>query len=1411
MNEPPAHLPAAPSVVDASNPWVGLSTFTEEQHSFFHGRDAEQEELLRLVRREPLTVLFGLSGLGKSSLLQAGVFPALRADGWLPVSLRLDHAADATPAVTQIKDALVQAVEASGLSFLRPPTAEESLWEFFHSRDAGVCNPEGTRVTLLLAFDQFEELFTLGKTADPTGARRDALLGELADLVGNRVPKPLSERLEQDPALIENLDFDRSDCRVLISLREDYLAELESLRSKMPLILQNRMRLKPMDGRQAMQAVLEPGGKLVSAEVAERIVRFVSHSRHEDTGQENPEAGGGPLENLHVEPSLLSLFCRELNSRRAARNLPEITQDLLASSSNRILQDFYEQCFEGLPQAAKDFIEDDLLTDSGFRENMALPSARKRLNARGVESPDAVIETLVMHRLLHIEEHQALQRIELTHDVLTDVVMKSRIERRKREQELEARRRDAEREASIAAARESELAALHELHCTRRRSAFFALLALLAIAGLTVALFFYRQAVRQAAEIERQKQRETELAAASRRDASLSDMITASTIGRGNLARAGNLVALLSRAVERDPSNRSAFISLLSILGSSNWPLPAIPVIALPDSPGGASFSFDDRLVVVFYGNTVGVWDAVKDADMQGLPYTFTSRVVSAKFTADAKMLVIVLQDGTVAMRGAPGAPETPPRDVKLGDGITFVKFSMDRRFLAALTGDDIYLLEIATGLSSRIPAGGHPLTVRFSPDGSRLAAGIQTPGQGGLTRVWQTADATEVRALAARQDGEPRFLAFSPDGSSLAASSKDTVLVRQENGGRSSLKLSSDVTWIEYSPDGYCIAAGARNGQAVIARNPKNGSDVVRGGTGEGPLLEDIARATWGGPVVCIDFSPDAMRALIAIANGTVWLLDIADIRPPDNTLGSSYGARMGRTGGWLKSQPIRRGGEIVTAKFSRDGHHVLVASKNNEVRVWEILPNQMQPTLLPTPARVTSLAVAEAGAEKWAAAVGEDGSCVLWGMQDGRYAAIPVTASASPVISAGFDPAGTRFWTASADGTVALWNAAGAAEITLAHPSRPSHITIPHTAQGDFLLTACGREIRLLALSGDPKAAPRVFSSPDSGESFQSVELSADASLLAASADKQVFVWDVRTPEAPPLVLVLNAPAALMSFIPGGNTLAVAAGRRVLLFGPGSTRPTASLPHAEDVSWMRFLPDGTLVTCSAKEVWQWRGDVPVGDALTHPFAISTAATSPDGDFLITGCDDETVRIWELDSGLLVFEHSFPGMGVPSVGFNADASAFFTVLKGRVLAWDFPGHVSTVPKELPALGFAISGTEFSGNRVRLAFSDVKKQLDDACAAMLSGPSPGTQSWSRWLARINDKDRPVSPSSQVTRQSLTENLIASGTQEALQSALLLSPCNPQAMEKLSEVLRAKSPNDPRAAFLEALAKKQESQ
>ena len=114
-----------------------------------------------------------------------------------------------------------------------------------------------------------------------------------------------SARLEQDEAAAEDFDFARADYRILIALREDYLAHLESVKGTMPSITQNRMRLARMTGAQALSAVMKPGGRLVTQEVAESIVRFV--------------AGGSELANAEVEPSLLSLVCRELNNVRIAQ------------------------------------------------------------------------------------------------------------------------------------------------------------------------------------------------------------------------------------------------------------------------------------------------------------------------------------------------------------------------------------------------------------------------------------------------------------------------------------------------------------------------------------------------------------------------------------------------------------------------------------------------------------------------------------------------------------------------------------------------------------------------------------------------------------------------------------------------------------------------------------------------------------------------------------------------------------------------------------------------------------------------------------------------------------------------------------------------------------------------------------
>ena len=227
--------------VDRENPWPGLSTFTEEQSAFFFGRDEEVRELLRRVERKVLTVLFGQSGLGKSSLLQAGVFPRLREENFCPIYVRLDHSAAAPPLTEQIKTFVFRETARAG-TWTHGGVAgrAESLWEFFHHREDRLLDSDGSVVTPVLVCDQFEELFTLGAAADPETRRRaTGFIAELADLVENRPPANLEARLEQSSAEMEAFDFSRADYRVLITLREDYLPHLESQKTLMPSLMQN--------------------------------------------------------------------------------------------------------------------------------------------------------------------------------------------------------------------------------------------------------------------------------------------------------------------------------------------------------------------------------------------------------------------------------------------------------------------------------------------------------------------------------------------------------------------------------------------------------------------------------------------------------------------------------------------------------------------------------------------------------------------------------------------------------------------------------------------------------------------------------------------------------------------------------------------------------------------------------------------------------------------------------------------------------------------------------------------------------------------------------------------------------------------------------------------------------------------
>ena len=209
--------------VDEQHPWLGLDSFSEETRAYFFGREQEVAELSRRVQRKLLTVLFGQSGLGKTSILRAGIVPRLRPMGFCPVYVRIDYARESPPPAEQIKEAIFRATRAHG-EWTQPGTAVEgeSLWEFLHHRDDVLRDASGNTVVPLLIFDQFEEIFTLAQSDDEGRQRAAQFLEDLADLVENRPPKALEARIDTDDALSEKFDFARADYRILIALREDY-------------------------------------------------------------------------------------------------------------------------------------------------------------------------------------------------------------------------------------------------------------------------------------------------------------------------------------------------------------------------------------------------------------------------------------------------------------------------------------------------------------------------------------------------------------------------------------------------------------------------------------------------------------------------------------------------------------------------------------------------------------------------------------------------------------------------------------------------------------------------------------------------------------------------------------------------------------------------------------------------------------------------------------------------------------------------------------------------------------------------------------------------------------------------------------------------------------------------------------
>src|SRR5678816_3921581 len=95
------------AALDLDHPWPGPDSFRTQDAAFFRGRDGEIKQLLQLVRRERSVVLYGASGLGKTSLINAGLIPRL-GDDYFAVPIRISYVAGAPSVSEQLQTEILR-------------------------------------------------------------------------------------------------------------------------------------------------------------------------------------------------------------------------------------------------------------------------------------------------------------------------------------------------------------------------------------------------------------------------------------------------------------------------------------------------------------------------------------------------------------------------------------------------------------------------------------------------------------------------------------------------------------------------------------------------------------------------------------------------------------------------------------------------------------------------------------------------------------------------------------------------------------------------------------------------------------------------------------------------------------------------------------------------------------------------------------------------------------------------------------------------------------------------------------------------------------------------------------------------------------------------------------------------------
>ncbi len=403
---------------EGRNPFKALDPYSEEESEKFFGRNDEVQSLYYHVKQNYLTVLYGESGVGKSSIINAGLVPLLRTKNIFPIRLRTSAILnEENPAKFILKQVIKEAVEYNYLLYndyegmiIDHESIEyldKSLWEFFHQisfykkdkADSEQFNANKNVPTLpLLIFDQFEEIFSA-----PVSSRKEEFLNELASLVENY---PMQRVRHMD------VSNEPPNCKILISLKSESMPKLGKLSSIIPSISQtrNKIMLDRLTDVQGSYIIDQVGNEKGSTAIFPK--ETINHIINEISSFDDL----GNLEKRKVQPYFLSLYCHEVYDNVVNRKNKSEIQVSDLKNDTEVLKRFYDENTKHISRKTRHFLEKNLL-NNGSRALFPKANLPPK-HEKGFES-------LAARKIIRLITFGDNQYYEIAHDKLAAIINES--------------------------------------------------------------------------------------------------------------------------------------------------------------------------------------------------------------------------------------------------------------------------------------------------------------------------------------------------------------------------------------------------------------------------------------------------------------------------------------------------------------------------------------------------------------------------------------------------------------------------------------------------------------------------------------------------------------------------------------------------------------------------------------------------------------------------------------------------------------------------------------------------------------------------------------------------------------------------------------------------------------------------